>query len=133
MNIFNYCVPETERRRQATAREHVEICQWLDLAGTNFGMVPLAIGFGGNRTVSSGEVVPFILADKALSSTMNVGCLTVADGAVFALNWQPQIGNTLRLFRLDDQNGPGLIDQAGEVSEVWNSLTLPPGTEAQSA
>lgn len=139
------------------ANDAGEAVQWLDLNETGTAEVPFAIGFDGdvayvndlagvaarsiyriqdqdnNGTITAAEATAFIAADMTFSSDLNVASLTVADGAIYALSWHPQLGNILRLYRLEDQNGSGLIDQAEEATEVWNSLTLPSDSDAHIA
>ncbi|MEO1109932.1 MAG: hypothetical protein AAFX90_18610 [Pseudomonadota bacterium] len=136
------------------ANDADEAVAWLDLSDSGSKAVPFSISFdgdvayindlagvasqsvyrledlNGDGTISAAEVLPFVSADMAFSSALNVASLTVADEAVFALSWQPHEGNTIHLFRLEDIDGSGQID---EVAEIWNSLTLPVETKVHIA
>ena len=104
-----------------------------DLAGVASQSIYRLEDLNGDGAISAAEVVPFISADMAFSSALNVASLTVADDAVVALSWQPHEGNTMHLFRLEDIDGSGQIDQPDEVAEIWNSLTLPVETKVHIA
>lgn len=134
-----------------------EATKWLDLAKTETDFVPFSIGFDGevaflsnlagtledsvyrledqdgDGLISLDEYIPFISTEIGADTSVNIASLTVSRGAVHVLSWEPLAGNTIRLYKLEDLDGSKQIDHPIEMIEVWNSLTLPSGTDAEIA
>ncbi len=101
-----------------------------DLAGGDPDMILRAEDLNHNGVIDPGEWNTFI--DETNPFGVRLGTAVVTNTAdIFVME---SVSSAFQqLFRLSDTNGSGAIDDASEITEVWNESLVPPGFTLSSS
>lgn len=102
-----------------------------DLTGTATDVIYRIEDINGDGTIQTEEVTNFISDDMNFGAPVDISSAVGVDGALYTLTWFPEGDEVLKIYRLNDFDGSGQIDQVYEATEVWNANMMPGGIAAE--
>ncbi|WP_372573066.1 RCC1 domain-containing protein [Ruegeria jejuensis] len=102
-----------------------------DLTGAAADVIYRIEDRNGDGAIQSDEVVDFISDDMSFGAPVDIASAVAVDGTLYTLTWFPDAAEVLKVYRLEDLDGSGQIDDLGEATEVWNANQMPDGVDAE--
>lgn len=101
-----------------------------DLTGTAVDVIYRIEDLNGDGTIQTDEVTNFISDDMSFGAPVDISSAVGVDGSLYTLTWFPDGDELLKVYRLNDLDGSGQIDNVFEAVEVWNASSMPGGIPA---
>lgn len=106
-----------------------DVAYLSDLTGTATDVIWRIEDTNGDGVIGQGEAVEFISDDMNFGAPVDISNAVAADGALYTSTW---IGpDEFKVYRLQDVDGSGRIDQQYEATEVWNNKAMVGDSAAQ--
>lgn len=96
-----------------------------DLTGTAADVIYRIEDLNGDGTIQTDEVTNFISDDMSFGAPVDISSAVGVDGSLFTLTWFADGDGPLKVYRLNDLDGSGQIDNVFEAVEVWNASGMP--------